>query len=328
MINISEQLLDEATDQEVYLLLQIARHMNANNFCFPSNKRLMKLTGWSKNTLKKVRDNCELKNFMKVSERYRDENDKSKGQTSNGFTITTDLLSVFVNLKGKGEPERSNFDLGGGQNLVGGVGQNLVPQLSITKLKALNLYTPVINFLNEQTGSKYRASSKKTQSLINARAAEGATIEDLQKVIAHMAAKWRNDSKMASYLRPETLFGTKFEGYLNDAIRAGQKAEAHEDVELTPEIEKMYAEYLPWVAQHYPGVTATVAYLNKAQYKLLKDRNYLTGLGFIGEQMERRALILAHNRYEESHPDAVKYRSVWEYHVGRLKKVIEESTTI
>lgn len=197
-----------------------------------------------------------------------------------------------------------------------------------TTNKDISIYSRVVKILNEQTGSKYRASSKKTQSLINARVSEGATIEDFQKVIAHMAAKWRNDSKMASYLRPETLFGPKFEGYLNDAIRAGQKAEAQEDVQLTPEIEKMYAEYLPWVAKHYPGVTATVAYLSKAQYKLLKERKYLTGLGYIGEQMERRALILAHNHYEESHPDAVKYRSVWEYHVGRLKKVIEESTAI
>ena len=53
MININDQLLDTADCQEVYLLLQIARHMNANNFCFPSNKRLIKLTGWRKKTKKK-----------------------------------------------------------------------------------------------------------------------------------------------------------------------------------------------------------------------------------------------------------------------------------
>jgi len=194
--------------------------------------------------------------------------------------------------------------------------------------KDISIYSPVINFLNEQTGSKFRASSKKTQSLINARTREGATIEDFQKVITHMAAKWRNDAKMAQYLRPETLFGTKFEGYLNDAIRAGAKAESQESVELPPELEERYNEYIQHVTGRYPGITATVAYLSKAQFKTLKDRKYLTGIGSIGEPMERRALTLAHNRYEENHPDAVKYRSVWEYHVARMQQVIKEATTI
>lgn len=194
--------------------------------------------------------------------------------------------------------------------------------------KDIPIYTLVVQFLNEQTGSKYRAGSKKTQSLINARAREGAGIDDFKRVIAHMAAKWRNDAKMAQYLRPETLFGTKFEGYLNDAIRAGQKAEAQKDVELTPELEAKYNEYIAHITRTHPGVTATAAFLSKAEYKLFKERKYLAGLGYIGEPMERKALTTAHNHYEQNHPDAVKYRSVWEYHVARMAQIIRESTTI
>lgn len=190
------------------------------------------------------------------------------------------------------------------------------------------IYSRVVKILNEQAGTKYRASSKKTQSLINARAKEGATTEDFQKVIRHMVAKWGNDAKMAQYLRPETLFGTKFEGYLNDAIRAGRKAEAQEDVELPPDLEAKYNEYLAHITKTHPGVTATVAYLSKAQYKVFKERKYVNGLGYVGEAMERRALQLAHNQYEQNHPDAVKHPSVWEYHVARMKTVIEESTRI
>lgn len=197
-----------------------------------------------------------------------------------------------------------------------------------TNNKDTSIYSPIVKILNEQTGSKYRASSKKTQSLINARVREGATIEDFEKVITHMTAKWHNDSKMAQYLRPETLFGTKFEGYLNDAIRAGQKAEAQKDVELSPELEAKYNEYIAHITKTHPGVTATAAYLSKAEYKLFKERKYLNGLGYLGEPMERRALQLAHNHYEQNHPDAVKYRSVWEYHCAQLAQVIKESTTI
>lgn len=201
-------------------------------------------------------------------------------------------------------------------------------KMGTTNNKDISIYSRVVKILNEQAGTKYRASSKKTQSLINARTKEGATIEDFQKVIRHMIAKWGNDAKMAQYLRPETLFGTKFEGYLNDAIRAGRKAEAQEDVQLPPDLEAKYNEYLAHITKTHPGVTATVAYLSKAQYKVFKERKYVNGLGYVGEAMERRALQLAHNQYEQNHPDAVKYPSVWEYHVARMKTVIEESTRI
>ena len=68
--------------------------------------------------------------------------------------------------------------------------------------------------LNETTGSNYKATSKKTQSLIRARLLDGFTVDDFKAVITKKAKEWQN-TDMAQYLRPETLFGTKFEGYLN-----------------------------------------------------------------------------------------------------------------
>ena len=68
--------------------------------------------------------------------------------------------------------------------------------------------------LNKVTGSNYKATSKKTQSLIRARLLDGFTIDDFQTVITKKAKEWQG-TDMAQYLRPETLFGTKFEGYLN-----------------------------------------------------------------------------------------------------------------
>lgn len=72
----------------------------------------------------------------------------------------------------------------------------------------------IISFLNSTTGSKYKASTDKTRRLIAARLAEGFTIDDFKAVITKKAKEWQN-TDMAQYLRPETLFGTKFEGYLN-----------------------------------------------------------------------------------------------------------------
>lgn len=72
----------------------------------------------------------------------------------------------------------------------------------------------IISFLNSTTGSKYKVSTDKTRRLIAARLAEGFTVDDFKAVITKKAKEWQN-TDMAQYLRPETLFGTKFEGYLN-----------------------------------------------------------------------------------------------------------------
>lgn len=76
-------------------------------------------------------------------------------------------------------------------------------------------YARIVGRLNERAGTSFRASSRRTREKIDARFAEGFTAEDFERVIDTKAAEWRGDPKMAAYLRPETLFGPKFEGYLN-----------------------------------------------------------------------------------------------------------------
>ena len=73
----------------------------------------------------------------------------------------------------------------------------------------------IIDYLNSKIGTHYRATSRKTQSLIRARINEGATVDDFKTVIDNKVAEWSNDECMSKYLRPETLFGTHFDGYLN-----------------------------------------------------------------------------------------------------------------
>ncbi len=76
-------------------------------------------------------------------------------------------------------------------------------------------YTEIVAALNEALGTSYRPTSKKTRQLIHARWAEGFRFPDFEAVIDTMAAAWVDDPKMSAYLRPETLFGPKFESYLN-----------------------------------------------------------------------------------------------------------------
>lgn len=75
-------------------------------------------------------------------------------------------------------------------------------------------YKDVINYLNQQTGKHYKSTTKKNQTVIRARTDEGFTLDDFKQVVNNKVAEWK-DTDMEKYLRPETLFGTKFEGYLN-----------------------------------------------------------------------------------------------------------------
>lgn len=76
-------------------------------------------------------------------------------------------------------------------------------------------YAEIVDYLNAKAGTRYKASTASTRKLIKARLKEGFTVEDFKAVIDKKCGEWLSNSKMEQYLRPETLFGTKFEGYLN-----------------------------------------------------------------------------------------------------------------
>lgn len=89
----------------------------------------------------------------------------------------------------------------------------------------------VINYLNTVTGSKYTSKSKATTSLIRARLNEGRTLNDFEKVIEKKSADWLSDPKMAQYLRPQTLFGTKFDAYLSQASIEGSVVDPFKELD-------------------------------------------------------------------------------------------------
>lgn len=77
-----------------------------------------------------------------------------------------------------------------------------------------NTCTEVIEYLNMKAQTRYRASTPKTKQLIRARLSEGFILDDFKIVIDNKCADWKG-TEWEKFLRPETLFGTKFEGYLN-----------------------------------------------------------------------------------------------------------------
>ena len=79
----------------------------------------------------------------------------------------------------------------------------------------------IVSYLNLRAGSAYKTTTRKTRELIRARMNEGFTVDDFRTVIDNKVAEWgkpprSGEKDMRKYLRPETLFGTKFESYLNE----------------------------------------------------------------------------------------------------------------
>lgn len=79
------------------------------------------------------------------------------------------------------------------------------------------IYSRVITRLNDLTSKNFKYTTKKTISYIDSRLKEGFSEQDFYKVIDIKVEEWLN-TDMAKYLRPETLFGAKFESYLNQRL--------------------------------------------------------------------------------------------------------------
>jgi uncharacterized phage protein (TIGR02220 family) len=103
----------------------------------------------------------------------------------------------------------------------------LLDQLENPEIKDCS--SQIIDFLNEQIGSNYRKESKTTIKFIKARLAEGYKLEDFKRVILNKKRSWLN-SQMQAYLRPQTLFGSNFEAYLNESDPELELAEKLNDL--------------------------------------------------------------------------------------------------
>lgn len=88
----------------------------------------------------------------------------------------------------------------------------------------------IIDTLNLVLGTHYKSTTPKTVKLIHDRLKEGFTVSDFEIVIRKMFRVWTG-TEYEKFLRPETLFGTKFESYLNrsDTTDKEIKAEKSKD---------------------------------------------------------------------------------------------------
>src|ERR1700744_405741 len=83
----------------------------------------------------------------------------------------------------------------------------------------------VVDYLNKKASTDYKPKTKSTREFIIARIKDGYKITDFEIVIDKKVKDWLSKPDMVKYLRPETLFGNKFEGYLNQVDAVLQPSE-------------------------------------------------------------------------------------------------------
>lgn len=184
---------------------------------FPGVKKVTKLAGMSERKGRDVVSSLSEKGFIKVEHR--------KNQTSIYTLLSVPAHNAVGGAYGAGEVMHG---MQGGH--AHGADELKKHELKRIELKKENNilsdypnqttaeipYVEIIDYLNRSCDTKFRASTQKTKSLIRARWNEGFRFEHFTQVIHQKKIQWLNDPKMGKYLRPETLFGTKFESYLNE----------------------------------------------------------------------------------------------------------------
>jgi uncharacterized phage protein (TIGR02220 family) len=105
----------------------------------------------------------------------------------------------------------------------------------------VNVIKDIIEYLNTKLGTKYKSNAEYINKHINARLNEGFTLEDFKTVINKKYDEWAG-TEMDKFLRPETLFGTKFQQYLNQ--RVVPKTEKPAEKPKQPPIER-YGNFDP-----------------------------------------------------------------------------------
>ena len=149
--------------------------------------------------------------------------------SEDGMTNTSEGCDVNVEWARRKRLVRQNENVGRGSD--GNVFSDKTKTCSRTRRKRrnkdiyINIYIDIVEYLNKKANKNYKHNSDKTRRFIDARLSEGFTLEDFKKVIDNKCRSWLNDERMNQYLRPETLFGTKFEAYLNEMPISQKKIE-------------------------------------------------------------------------------------------------------
>jgi uncharacterized phage protein (TIGR02220 family) len=207
-----------STDLKVMekLILVEIDSLDNEDGCFASNEHFSKFFSLSKNRCSEIIKSLEKKGYIKIDYIYQE---GSKAISRRVIRCVRNIDGGIRNIDNpirkteEGYSENREDNNTSFNNTFSNTSnkKDIVEQSSTTPLP----YEEIVQYLNQKTNKNFKHTSKVTQRHIRARLAEGFTVSDFKQVIDNKCNDWLRDQKMKEYLRPETLFGTKFESYLN-----------------------------------------------------------------------------------------------------------------
>ena len=213
---------------EKLLFAEITSLTHTTGWCWASNNYFANLFNVTPQAISKWVNKLKKLGYIEVEMKYDKNNPKViscryiKPLGNNSLGVSTEDLGVSTQLEGG-----INHCLGGYQQRIKDINTS-INNTSINNKEYIGEfpveshceesipYQEIIDYLNQKTGKHYRANIKKTKECINARWKEGFRLDDFRQVIDNKCSQWLNNKDMNKYLRPQTLFGTKFESYLNE----------------------------------------------------------------------------------------------------------------
>lgn len=233
---------------EKIIFSEIVTLASKNGYCYASNKYLAELYGVSIVTISKWINRLINLGYLKYENEYL-EGTKYISKRKLYPINDNDILnkSLIYN--------KENFNMDIKQNFKRDIKENFKDNItSINETRINNIYSQsirknekliseVIDYLNKKAGKSYKATTQKTISLISARSKEGFILDDFKKVIDTKTMQWKSNADMNKYLRPETLFGTKFESYLQEDPNINNNNRFTNKKNYKPDIENELKKY-------------------------------------------------------------------------------------
>ena len=165
---------------------EITALCNEKGYCWASNKYFADLYSVSKTSISKWISSLEKTGYITIKLKYKEN--------------TNEIESRYIYI--------TNVN----------IGDNIIPPNNNEQKNKKEKYTDeikeIIDYLNTKTGCKYRYTTESTNKLIRSKLNAGFNVDDFKSVIDKKVLEW-SGTEFEKYLRPYTLFGNKFEQYLN-----------------------------------------------------------------------------------------------------------------
>jgi hypothetical protein len=297
--------------------------MGEDMSAFPKNDTLCKSTGWEIKKLQKVKKRCIEKGFLQAQSR------RVNGmQVSNLYTVKTDMLSVFVNLKDKGDTPAPKTDMRLPQNGTPRLPQNGTTEVLTNEVLINNTAASVPDtaYAFEQFWNDYGyKKGSKAKAYAKFRKLTGRDLEALREALPHYlratVTKDTGDRKggfkpMRKY--PEFFLSGRVWESLSDEINETRAREA-----ATP-ADPEYQKYLDWVRARYPNLLSTAKHMSRTAYDTY--RSGYTGKAKIGANLEREYMIRAHEQMAKDATTLHKYDDVFALHIAKVQEFVQLHT--